>query len=324
MDYEAISQEFVRALRGGRSQRAFSRWLGYRTNVFYTWEAGLRHPTAAELFQIARKAKIEPGDALRRFFPVPPGWLDELDPASPEGVQRLLDDLRGSVPIAELARRGGLDRHAVGRWMSGRTEPRLPRFLQLVELTSMRLVDLLAVFVDPAQMPSVREAWRALEDRRQMAVDRPWAPAVLHAIGLRDYAALPAHRPGWIAARLGISREEEARCVEALERSGQLTWSGQRYQPNASSTVDSRLSPAAGRSMRQHWTRVAEERILAGGAGQFSYNVFSVSREDMERLRQMHLAYFRSMRAVIANSEPCEVVGVANVQLFPLEEPGSG
>ena len=35
----------IKALRGGRSQTAFSRHLGFKCNVLYTWESGRRWPT---------------------------------------------------------------------------------------------------------------------------------------------------------------------------------------------------------------------------------------------------------------------------------------
>ncbi|HVZ32321.1 MAG TPA: helix-turn-helix transcriptional regulator, partial [Polyangiaceae bacterium] len=47
LNYEDLARDFIRALRGGRSQAALSRRLGFRTNVLYAWESGRRWPTAA-------------------------------------------------------------------------------------------------------------------------------------------------------------------------------------------------------------------------------------------------------------------------------------
>ena len=52
----------------------------------------------------------------------------------------------------------------------------------------------------------------------------------------------------------------------------------------------------------------------------FSYNLFTVSSRDLERLRELHLAYFRQLRSIVAQSEPAERLVVANVQLFGLDE----
>ena len=50
----------------------------------------------------------------------------------------------------------------------------------------------------------------------------------------------------------------------------------------------------------------------------FSYNLFSVSRVDLERIRELHRAYFRELRRIVAASEPAECVVLANVHLLEL------
>ncbi len=141
---------------------------------------------------------------------------------------------------------------------------------------------------------------------------------MLRALELADYLALPAHEPGWIARRLGIAVEEEARCLELLRESGQATWGGTHFHPGIRA-LDTRLAPEIRRQLKAHWSRVAAERIARGDPGQFSYNVFTVSRADFERVRQAHLDYFHALRAIVSASSPDEVVAVANVQLFALE-----
>ena len=317
MDHDGLARDLIRALRGHRSQRAFSRWLGYSTNVIYTWESGRRAPTAAETFRVAARAKVDVPAALARFMNFP-GEAPDL--TTPEGIATLLRALAGDTPVSELGRRTGLGRFRVARWLAGQNEPRLPDFLRLVEAASLRLLDFLSVFADPEALPGATIAWRAQVARRSLAQEAPWSAGVLRALELGDYSGLPAHRPGWIATRLGISAEEEARCLELLEQAGQIEWTGKHYRPEVS-VLDTRLDPAAGRTMRRHWLSVADARLARGAPGQFSYNIFACSRADLERLREMHLAYFRALRQVVASSSPTEVVAVANVQLFELSTP---
>lgn len=325
MNHETLAQELVRALRGSRSQRAFSRWLGYRTNVLYTWESGRRWPTAAEALRAAARARVDLDAALRRYFPSPPAWLRDVDPASPEGVVALLGTLVGDATAAETARRSGLSPHSVGRWLRGDTQPRLPDFLRLIDATSLRLLDFIAVLVDPARLPSAAGPWADLVARRRLAGERPWTQAVLRVLELTDYRSLKGHRDGWIAQRLGIGIEEERACLDALASSGAVHWDGRRYVLDEVVALDTRLDAHAGRQSRIHWSEVAQERVREGRPGQFSFNVFAVSLADFERVREMHLAYFRAIRPVIAASRPCERVAVANVQLFLLDDDaGSG
>lgn len=317
LDYEKLGRELLLALRGKRSQTAWSRRLGYKSNVAYAWEAGRRWPTAAETLRAAARTHIDVRAALERFYGKPPPWQSDLDPTTPAGVAALLDDLRGSTSIADLARQTGLSRYAISRWLSAATEPRLPDFLRLVEVASVRLVDLLAAFLDPRLLPSIAPLWERIEARRRGAAELPWTQAIVRVLELDAYRALPAHEPGWVAQRLGIEEAEEARCLAFLRDTGQVSWTGTHYHPDLQA-VDTRRHPEIGRKLKAHWTRVGAERIEAGAPGQFSYNVFTVSAADFERIREAHLQYFHALRSIVAASSPNEVVAVANVQLFAL------
>ena len=61
-DFDRVTRDLLRALRGERSQLAFSQLLGHRGNVSYRWEAGLRQPTAQALFTILDVLDIDPSD----------------------------------------------------------------------------------------------------------------------------------------------------------------------------------------------------------------------------------------------------------------------
>ncbi len=321
-DPETVAREFLVALRGKRSQTAWSRRLGYRSNVAYAWESGRRWPTAAETFRACGRAHIDVEASLIRFYGSRPAWLDTVDPSSPEGIAAFLDDLRGSTSITDLSEHSGISRYSVSRWLAGRTQPRLPDFFCMIEAASVRLVDFLAALVDPAQLPSVHPIWLRLESRRRGAFELPWTQAVVRCLEIQDYIQLPAHEPGWIARRLGIPADEEARCIEFLRKAGRITWTGTHFTADTRA-VDTRLHPAVGRRLKAHWARVGAERAEAGSPGQFSYNVFTVSRADFERIRQAHLDYYRLLRSIVSESTPEEVVAVANVQLFALNDHSS-
>lgn len=322
MDFDQIARELLVALRGPRSQVQWSRRLGYASNVAYTWEKGRRWPTGAELLRAAERSGVDLPLALTRFFGRRPAWLDQHPAASPEAVAAMLDDLRGSVSVSDLAVHAGISRTRVSRWLGGQTQPKAPDLLRLVEAASLRLVDLLAELVDPHLLPSITAVWERLEARRSGAVLRPWTSAIVRCLELADYLALPRHEPGWIARRLSVPLEVERDCLEFLLHTDQIGWTGSRYaqQPIA---VDNRGHPEVWR-VRAHWTEVARARIEAGSPGQFSYNVFTCSEADLERIRAAHLHYFRELRSIVAESQPGEVVAVANVQLFRLDETSRG
>jgi DNA-binding phage protein len=321
MDIELLAAELIRALRGRRSQAAFSRRLGFQTNVVHTWEARRRWPTASRTFAAAERAGIDVRAALTRFYRTAPQWLVKgptaPDVTSPELIAQLLLDLQGRSTIADVALRAGRSRFAVARWIKGEAEPRLPDFLRMIEATSLRLLDFVAAFVDPEQLPSASASWQQLEAGRRAAFQLPWSHAVLRVLELESYRAAAVHRRGFIAAQLDISLEEEEQCVQALLTSGQLDWDGSRYRVNERLT-DTSHNPEAGRILKIWWTEQALTRLKQDREGLYSYNLFAVSERDYQRLRQLHLDYFRELRSIVAQSGPAERVVLAHLQLLPL------
>ena len=74
--FEALAADLMRALRGKRSQRAFSRRLGMKSNTAYNWEAGRRWPTGARTLWIAQRVGIDPPPSCRpccSVIPMPSG-----------------------------------------------------------------------------------------------------------------------------------------------------------------------------------------------------------------------------------------------------------
>jgi transcriptional regulator with XRE-family HTH domain len=321
MDHDALAAEVMRALRGRRSQLAFSRRLGYATNVAYAWEAGRRAPTAAEMLRAAARVGKDVAAAVTPFlYREVPAGAGALAPTSPAFVAALLRELRGPTPMRHLAARAGLSVSAISRILAGKTEPRLPMFFRLVEASSRRLLDLLANLVDVGALPAARDEWRRVEAMRRLAHDNPLSEAVPRFLELDLYQRLARHRPGWIAERLGISRDDEERTLRDLAAAGVIRWDGVRWQIDPDRSVDTtRFDPRAASTLRAHWTDAAAARIRGGGDGQFSYLVFSTDDATLEAIRELHLRYFRELRALVAASPRLRRVAVANLQLFAID-----
>ena len=318
IDVELLARELTRSLRGRRSQTALSRRLGYKTNVLYIWEAQKGAPTGAGFLQLAQRVGIDVRHALTQFYRKPPPWLASHDPSSVPGVAALLDDLRGASTLVDTASKLRVSRFALARWLRGEAEPRLPDFLELIEVTSLRLPDFVAALVDPLEVSSLAERWQELQAARRAAYQRPWSHAVLRALELRQYQELPAHEPGWLGRMLGLDLAEEEACLELLADTGQIELRQKKWCVRQVLTVDTRKDPEAARHLKAWWARVGNERFLAHAEGVFSYNLFGVSNGDLERIEALQRAYFRELRNIVAQSEPVENVAVVNLQLFSL------
>jgi hypothetical protein len=319
---QRLAADWLRALRGRRSQVAFSRRLGYRSNIAYRWESARCFPSASGTLTMVAALGGDVSASLSSFYRSTPPWLSELDPCSVAGVARLLQDLRGESTLVELARRTGFSRFALTRWSRGKADPTLPEFLTLIEYTSRRVLDFVAAFTDPEALPSARRAWRLLSGARQAAYAEPWSHAVLRALELDEYRALPRHEPGWIARRLGIAEALELTSLDVLRRSGQIRRTAQRYEPTGLRSVDTRADPERARELRARWASVGVERLRAGAEGVLSYNLGMVSRADLKQLEQLQRAHYRKLVNVIAESSPGECVVLYAAQLLELRGAG--
>jgi DNA-binding phage protein len=322
MDFELLAAELLRALRGRRSQAAFARRLKYKSNVAYLWEARRAFPTFAKTLEIARLGRVEPREALIQFYGVEraPSWLNERSRDAHALSPSLLADLRGGMALSDLARRTGFSRFAIARWLDGRGEPRLPQALALIEACTLRVLDFIAVLVDPKNLPSFASAYASMVAARRAAYDLPFSQIVLRTLELEDYARLPAHRTGFIAERLGISIEDEQMYLDALVAAGQARSDGARYTPTAIQTVDTRNEVRRAASVRNFFSRLASERAAQSAQGTSGYNVFAVSQADYRRIVELQRNYFAQLRTIVAGSTPTQVVALASTHLLILSE----
>lgn len=315
--YERAASEFLRAVRGRRSQVAFARRLGYAGNPITHWERRRRSPTAAEALRACVAVGMEVEAAFARFHGSValctsgsidvPGWLDRL---------------RGSSTVVEIAGRSGSSRFAVSRWLSGRSSPRLPEFFALVDAITGRLPELIAELVPIESVPALAERHRRARAARTLAVDEPWTEAVLRVLETDDYARLTAHAPGFVAERLGIDPELEARALSLLEDAGVVAREGERYRLASPLTVETHADVAAMLKLRQHWSAQAFRRAGAPREEDyFGYNVISVSRRDRDRIRERLRATFREIRSLVAASEPTEAAALVSLQLVSWDGP---
>ncbi|MDP2313827.1 MAG: DUF4423 domain-containing protein [Pseudomonadota bacterium] len=295
-----------------------SRRLGFSTNVVYTWEAGRRSAPFTALWRVAARVGVALDEVMARFLTVVPESLSAETIETDAGCAAFLRELRGEQSLLALSEATGCSRHALSRWLSGRAEPTLGQALAFIEAATHRALDFVACFVDPATLPSASEPWRVLTARRAITFAHPRSPAILRALELTEYRALPTHETGWIAARLGVPVEEEVRCLGALVEAGLIRREVEHYVGLAV-TVDTRPGPEPSRrAVKRHWAQVGLERLEAGSPGLYSYNVIGVSRADLARIEALHAAYFNDLRAIVTESSPVECVAVVNLQVFDL------
>ncbi|MEM9188212.1 MAG: DUF4423 domain-containing protein [Myxococcota bacterium] len=308
-----VARQLLRAVRGKRSQVAFSRRLGYRGRPVADWEAGRRFPTAATLLRACGVAGIDVPAAFSRFHPPSAASLGTADDA---GIAAWLEELRSGTPFVTVARRSGFPRFSVSRWLSGQSRPRVPQFLALVEALTGRAADLVAELVDIASVPVLRKAYERRSSAKRLAFEEPWSAAILRVIETSAYASLPRHSPGWIGEVLGIDEATERRCLGKLLEAGMISPGVSGRFVTVPSTVDTHATEQEMRQLKAHWARVGMEKVERLDPGDiFSFNVISASSEDMDRIRQLLRTTYREIRGIVAASTPVESVGLVQLQL---------
>lgn len=311
-----LAKELVRALRGRRSCAEASRRLGYQSNVVRRWESGVSFPSAVTFLTAHQTLAPRAASSFEQFFGRRPPWYQGAIDSST--VASFLSDLKGRASISELATSAGFNRYSVGRWLSGKADPNLPEFIALIDAASRRLTDWIATIVDPARIPSVANTWAQLQLAREAAYSEPWSHAVLRALELEGLPKRSSLQMPWLAERLGIPRERVQSALHVLTRSGQVRLVKGGYRLSESLVVETSRDPQRARALKATWAKVATERLDAGAPGNFGYSLFAVSKQDVIKLRELHLQYVREMQQVIARSTPNECVGLYCSQLLDL------
>ncbi|HEX2735862.1 MAG TPA: DUF4423 domain-containing protein [Polyangiaceae bacterium] len=314
---DQVAQQLLRAIRGSRSQVGFARRLGYRANPITDWESGRSFPTALEMLRAASLVPIDVLGAFARFSPATPLSRGR----SNFELAAWMTSLLGATSISELSRRMACSRSSLSRWASGKAQPRVPDFLSFVQHATGRVADLVAALVPIEQVPSMLQQHRSAEAAKRIALDHPWTEALLRLFELQPPATL---QPAVLARALGVDAATIEAALRALLESGLVARESRRYRVLRPLTVDTAGGREALRAIKAHWSRAAAQRALEPHPDDvFGYNVISVSRTDLERIRDVLKHAYREIRAIVAASEPPERAALVNLQLINWEMPSS-
>jgi AraC-like DNA-binding protein len=314
-EFREISRQFLRAVRGDRSQVAFSRRVGFSSNVAAEWESGRRVPALSTVLSVCAKCGVDLGAAFARFWPPSQPLLGQLESVD---LARWLDAQRGKEKISAVARHAGMSRAQTTRILTAETEPRLHQFFALVQAITGRLSDLVAECVDVQLIDALRDHDQRVLLSRRLAYDEPWTSALLSAI----------------ECLATVTREEvEERLAEVFELpltqvrdylqhlvlAGLVARRRRRYVLGDPMVVDTGARTESARRLVRHWAQLGADRVeRMRSLDMYSYNVFSLSQEDFATIAQMQREHFQRVRAIVAKSSP-EMVAVMNLQLLEFD-----
>lgn len=309
-DFERAATELLRALRGERSQVGFARRLGYRANPITDWENGRRFPTIDEVLRAAELVGVETDAAFSTLAPQTPAL------SSCYRAHHWLSELRGSRSNVELAEQTGLSRYSVSRFLSGKSEPRLPDFLRLLDAITGRLHEWVGGLVSVEKVPTLYGRYMQIEAARRLALERPWSEAILRVLETSAYLKRKSKRSEHIAEVLGIELVEVRALLSELDSAGIIEKRRARYVATENLTVDTMSTADELLSVRQHWAQVGLSRLAEKRPDDwFAYNVIAVSEADSLKIEQRLRAAYREVRSIVSESSPAEKAAVLTMQL---------
>ena len=323
---EQLAREFLRALRGERSQVAFSRRVGFASNVAAEWESGRRVPSTATALACCVNVGIDVPGALARFHTATAPLIQirgrgKRTQINPQSIAEWLNAHRGRTRATEIAARSGISTFRLSRIFSGKSGLNLADFFLLVSVMTDRLTDLIAALIDIQRVPQAARVHAQLEVSRALAFSDPWTSAVLALLETEAYTASGQPAPRFLAQRLGVDIPTVQQALTGLSSAGLIAEQAGKYRVLRPLTIDTRGRPGATLRLRRHWATVGAERLASPGPRDlFAYNVFSVSRPDFERIRVLGQQYFREVRAIVAASPVSELAGLLTVQLFEWDD----
>ena len=212
INYEHLTQELFRILRGRSSQGAFSRRLGFQTNVAYRWESGLRTPNANDLLTVLDIRLSAPREIIWRFG----SPFNQDDPATSDWCWgRWLLLIKGQCSVKALSNTTGLSPQAIRRILRGDVTPKVDRLLQLIQVLTNRLVDFLQLFVEPQTLPSLASLVEIQTAQRALSTQFLNTELIIASLETDAYQALDTHSNEWIADHLQLAPDDVADTVAA-------------------------------------------------------------------------------------------------------------
>lgn len=153
---------------------------------------------------------------------------------------------------------------------------------------------------------------------RELAYVHPTSHALLRAMELEGEGRPHTHSEAFLARRTGLPLSEVKTMLRLLADAGQVKKTRRGWVVQAVSIVDTGADPRRSRALKLSWGKLALSRLEGDAPGYAGYSVFAISREDLRRLREVHLAYVREMHSIISASRKNECVGLYCAQLLDL------
>lgn len=250
IDYQKLSREIVRQMRGQRTQREFSSALGFGFNQVGKWESGATHISWNDFVHIANTAAIDVEAHYRHFFWNFAGEFNAVNVTT-----------FANTSAEQAVQQPHWSSSTVRRWLRGQATPDFADVLYLIDARRSLLLGWLERFLDCDALPELAgpaAAFRALVDLVGM---NPRCVYVNAALNLKAYRDLEVHDELMLARHSACASVQELRqTLEQLQGHGLVFFDGKKYHTAGYDFSFSTTRSPKLRSMTVSATQLVAER----------------------------------------------------------------
>lgn len=250
LNFSDVSRDFLRELRGSRSQREVSAKMGYQFNQVGKWEAGFKQFKWSDFFNVCQVLGVAWETQFRDMF-----WTfqGEFNPAS--SYREIARSLVSSVYGARA--QTSVDQTIRPRYNSN---PSFSQVLQELDRQPGRLINFLTLFVNVKKIPTLLGRYREFEMSLDLISQEPRCVLINAALQIAEYQALSHHCDLTLSRHSCLDPESLKNLLNLMTALGLVRFDGCKYYPSGFDFSFSGLRLAKLRPLTKFVTRLASDK----------------------------------------------------------------
>lgn len=320
--YEALVKKVLCALRGQRTQKEMSSYLGYKFNQWHKWEAGQKKLMWSDLISIVEFMKIKFSTILGHILATEVKNLKEG-----RKVLIALNSKFGRFGQDELKDQLGIQKAKLTRILKGEQDIEAYLIFTFLGEVTDALPALIEVLTPNLNDPLQKNAMKKMSVQRNLESEFPWIAAIEAILEHRDYKKLAKHDSQFFVDKLGISATTVEKSIALLKKNGTVELVDNKYRLNQKRVDMEGPTLMESAKLAKFWTQMSHERfstldgVPASGKG-WSYRIFPCSRASQAKIKQKMIEFYGDIHKILLddNLENIEVAQVVMVHFFDNEE----
>ena len=317
IDLLELRKEFLKEVRGSRTQNYLNQKLGFDFNQCYKWESGDKKFLWTDFVDVAHALRLDLKPALVSLF----RYFGD-----PKDYGSFVFYLCQGRKVSEISRNTGISRDRIGRWFKNVMPPNLEDvFSLIITYYPMTLLTLISSWVDIRNIDSLYDLYGELVEFHQFFAEHPYVYAVSRCLELDEYKKLPKHDDNFIANRLGISPDVVALSLEELSKKRIVSLRKNVYFLNVTD-FSIRMGFEREKPIRQFYIDQASSfirrsnKFIPRGCALF-YDVYACNGPDIRKIIDKCYTFYREIRQMVNKSandpkHPKDRIRIMNLSLI--------